>query len=65
MTPVYAAPEQFHGLPTTVSTDIYQFGVLCFLVLTGSLPYRADPNDTLAVGARGQRAGTHDAPARG
>lgn len=48
MTPVYAAPEQFHNAPITVATDIYQFGVLSFLVLTGRLPYRADPNDNLA-----------------
>jgi eukaryotic-like serine/threonine-protein kinase len=47
MTPVYAAPEQFEGRATTVGTDIYQFGVLAFLVLTGCLPYRADPEDSL------------------
>jgi serine/threonine protein kinase len=48
MTPVYAAPEQFHGQATGVSTDIYQFGVLSYLLFTGCLPYRADPNDNLA-----------------
>ena len=48
MTPVYAAPEQFRGQATGVSTDIYQFGVLSFLLFTGSLPYRVDPNDSLA-----------------
>ncbi len=47
MTPVYAAPEQFEGRATTVATDIYQFGVLCFLVLSGGLPYRPNPNDSL------------------
>jgi serine/threonine-protein kinase len=47
MTPVYAAPEQFLDKPTTVGTDIYQFGVLSFYVLSGRLPYRADPNDRL------------------
>jgi serine/threonine-protein kinase len=47
MTPVYAAPEQFHHRTITVATDIYQFGVLCFLVLSGRMPYRADPNDSL------------------
>jgi eukaryotic-like serine/threonine-protein kinase len=47
MTPVYAAPEQFEGRATTVATDIYQFGVLCFLVLSGHLPYRPNPNDSL------------------
>jgi len=47
MTPIYAAPEQFLNKPTTVATDIYQFGALCFHVLTGCFPYRADPNDSL------------------
>src|SRR6478609_2030830 len=47
MTPVYAAPEQFEGRATTVATDIYQFGVLCFLVLSEGLPHRADPQNTL------------------
>jgi serine/threonine protein kinase len=48
MTPEYAAPEQFRNADVTVATDIYQFGVLCFRVLTGRLPYRADPTDTYA-----------------
>ena len=47
MTPAYASPEQFRNDAITVATDIYQFGVLCFVVLTGRLPYRADPNDSL------------------
>ena len=48
MTPEYAAPEQFRNADVTVATDIYQFGVLCFRVLTGALPYRADPSDSYA-----------------
>lgn len=48
MTPEYAAPEQFRNAPITVSTDVYQFGVLCFRLLTGALPYRADSGDGLA-----------------
>ncbi len=48
MTPEYAAPEQFRNADVTVATDIYQFGALCFRVLTGALPYRADPSDTYA-----------------
>ena len=47
MTPAYAAPEQFYNGAITASTDIYQFGVLCFVTLTARLPYRADPNDGL------------------
>jgi eukaryotic-like serine/threonine-protein kinase len=78
MTPVYAAPEQFEGKATTVATDIYQFGVLCFLVLSGSLPYRPSPDDslrwaravleeepmTLARAARMSRDATSEAPER-
>ena len=48
MTPDYAAPEQFRNEPITVATDVYQFGMLCFRVLTGALPYRADPADPYA-----------------
>ena len=48
MTPQYAAPEQFHGSALTVATDVYQFGVLMFHVLTGRLPLLADPRDPLA-----------------
>jgi serine/threonine-protein kinase len=48
MTPAYAAPEQFHDRAVTVATDVYQFGVLCFVVLSGRLPYKADPEDAIA-----------------
>lgn len=47
MTPAYAAPEQFRGQAVTVATDVYQFGVLAFVLLTGHLPYSADPADVL------------------
>jgi eukaryotic-like serine/threonine-protein kinase len=47
MTPAYAAPEQFLGGATTVATDIYQFGVLCFLILSGRLPFREDPHNNI------------------
>jgi serine/threonine-protein kinase len=48
MTPEYAAPEQFRGEALTASTDIYQFGVLMFRVLSGRSPYRVDSGDALA-----------------
>ncbi len=47
MTPEYAAPEQFRGGAITVATDIYQFGVLLYRLLSGRLPYDADPHDSL------------------
>ena len=48
MTPEYAAPEQFRNGTVTVATDVYQFGVLCYRILGGRLPYRADPADAYA-----------------
>lgn len=50
MTPQYAAPEQFRGQPITVATDIYQFGVLLYRIITGRLPYDANPEDAHAWG---------------
>ena len=47
MTPEYAAPEQFRGGTVTVATDIYQFGMLLYRLLTGRFPYDADPADTI------------------
>lgn len=48
MTPEYAAPEQFRGQPVSVATDIYQFGVLAFVLVSGELPYAGDPREALA-----------------
>lgn len=48
MTPEYAAPEQFHGAELSVATDVYQFGVLLFRMLSGRYPYRANADDGLA-----------------
>lgn len=39
MTPEYAAPEQFRGEPVTVATDLYQLGVLAYVLLTERMPY--------------------------
>ena len=46
LTPEYAAPEQLRNGAISVATDVYQFGALCFRVLCGRVPYRADPADT-------------------
>lgn len=50
MTPAYAAPEQFRGGMISVATDVYQFGALLYRVLSGQLPYAADPHDAINWG---------------
>jgi tetratricopeptide (TPR) repeat protein len=41
LTPEYAAPEQILGEPASTATDVYQLGVLLFVLLAGRLPMAA------------------------
>ncbi len=43
-TPDYIAPEQACGQAASSQSDLYSLGVLLFRMLTGSLPFKADPN---------------------
>jgi tetratricopeptide (TPR) repeat protein/tRNA A-37 threonylcarbamoyl transferase component Bud32 len=38
LTPEYAAPEQLLGDSSSTATDIYQLGMLCYVLLTGQHP---------------------------
>lgn len=40
LTPQYAAPEQFQGAAPSTASDIYQLGMLLFVLLTGEHPFK-------------------------
>ncbi len=41
MTPAWASPEQVQGGPVTTASDIYQLGLLLYVLLSGRWPYRS------------------------
>ena len=52
MTPAYASPEQVRGEPVTTLSDVYQLGLLLYLLLTGRTPYRQKEASTPLALAR-------------
>ncbi len=49
MTPAFASPEQIEGGPITTATDVYQLGMLLYLLLTGSWPYQTETASEAAI----------------
>jgi len=60
MTPAFASPEQVRGEAVNTASDVYQLGVLLYILLTGRWPYRTDP----ASGARALVAICEEQPSR-
>lgn len=49
MTPEFASPEQIRGKHITTASDIYSLGVLLYLILSGSKPYRISTTSMLKI----------------
>ncbi|MBN1355107.1 protein kinase [bacterium] len=47
-TPEYIAPEQIHGDPATVQSDLYSLGITLYEMITGQMPFQgSDINEVL------------------
>ena len=48
-TPLYLAPEVFHGEPATIQSDIYSLGVLLYHLLTNTYPVCGETVQSLRI----------------
>ena len=60
MTPAYAAPEQVRGEAISAATDVYQWGVLAYELLTGRRPHEDGERSAFEV----EQAVLEEEPAR-
>ena len=51
MTPAYATPEQMFGHPPERATDVYQLGLLLYILACGRFPYRLQKTAAAVAGA--------------
>ncbi|HET9317803.1 MAG TPA: serine/threonine-protein kinase, partial [Vicinamibacteria bacterium] len=49
LTPAYASPEQIRGEPVSTASDVYQLGLLLYILLTGVHPYRGARDSAAAL----------------
>ncbi len=49
LTPAWASPEQLRGLPVATASDVYQLGMLLYLLTTGQTPRGGASSDPAVV----------------